>query len=187
MRKVLKDLRVTLIAAALSVAMILTAAFADVDLIKLNLRFLDGIEKHEVDDLISGLLLIVAAIIVDRTLSHRRKHREAEVEAEKLRTLKATMRTVQDIVNKFLNNLMVFELEAAATMPRGSLDQLERLIQETSGKLKSLGDLTSVEEKPLALGFGIAYPDDSRVSPVGQSASATPNAPRSVRSADLAF
>jgi hypothetical protein len=175
MMKILKDLRVTLIAVALAVAMILSAALGNIDLVKLNLRFLDGIEKHEADDLISGFLLILAGIIVDRVLAHHRKRREAEVEAEKLRTLKATMRTVQDIVNNFLNNLMVFELEAAATMPEESLDQLERVIQETSGKLKALGDLTSVAEKPLALGVGIAYPDHTRVSLAGQcTPSATP-------------
>jgi hypothetical protein len=173
--KMLKDLRVTLIAAALAATMILSAAWGNIDLVKLNLRFLEGIERHEADDLVSGFLLILAAIIIDRVLCHRRKRREAEVQAEKLRTLKATMRTVQDIVNNFLNNLMVFELEAAATMPSESVDQLERLIHETSAKLKSLGNLTSVEEKPLAAGVGIAYPDDSRVWLAGEcTLSATP-------------
>jgi hypothetical protein len=155
--KILKELRVTLTGAILAVALVLTASLAKVDLVKVNLKLLDGIEKNEVDDLVSGFTLIFVCLLIDRILSVRRKRREAEIEAQKLRTLKATMRTVQDIVNNFLNNLLLFEMEAAAVMPLGSLEPLEQLIQETFRKLKSLGDIESVREKPLASGVGIDY------------------------------
>ena len=35
----------------------------------------------------------------------------------------------------------------------------EELIHQTSQKLKALGDLESVREKPLAIGVGIEYPE----------------------------
>jgi hypothetical protein len=108
-----------------------------------------------VDDILSGSALIAAGLTLDRF--YRRKRHKAEIEEQKLRTLRATMRTVQDIVNNFLGNLMVFELAANAVMPKGSLDGLEDLIQQTSRKLKALGDLQSVQEKALAIGIGIEF------------------------------
>ena len=132
---ILKEMRVTIIGALLAVAIVMMASLTDIDVVKLDLRLLDGIEKHEVDDVVSGFMLILVGLIIDRFLSARRKHHEAEVEAQKLKTLKATMRTVQDIVNNFLNNLMLFEMEATVVMPDGSLDPLQELIQQTSQKL----------------------------------------------------
>ncbi len=164
---ILKEMRVTIIGALLAVAIVLMASLTDIDIVKLNLRLLDGIEKYEVDDVVSGFMLILVGLIVDRFLSARRKRHQAEVEAQKLKTLKATMRTVQDIVNNFLNNLMLFEIEAAAVMPDGSLEPLQELIQQTSQKLTALGDLESVREIPLAVGVGIDY---AATSPSAQTA-----------------
>jgi hypothetical protein len=149
-----------MIATILAVGMVLTAALTTYDVVKLDLQILDGIARHEVDDLLAGLLLIFLGVTID--LIARRKRHKAEIEAQKLRTLKATMRTVHDIVNNFLNNLMVFELQAAAITKPGALDPLERIIHETAGKLKALGDLESVREIPLAMGPGIHYKDPTR-------------------------
>src|SRR5258706_7664512 len=124
MIKILKELRVTLIATTLAAGLVLTAIFTNVDLVKMNLKLLDGIEKNEFDDVLSGATLICVALVLDRIRWQRRKSLEAEMEAQKLRTLQATMRTVQDIVNNFLNNLMLFQMEAEAVMPKGSLDPL---------------------------------------------------------------
>ena len=147
-----------MIATILATGMVLTATLTNFDLVKLDLKILDSIARHEVDDLFVGLLLIFLGLIID--LVARRKRHKAELDAQKLRTLKATMRTVHDIVNTFLNNLMVFELEAAAVMKPGALDPLEKMIHDTTRKLKALGDLESVREKPLAMGLGIDYAEN---------------------------
>ena len=159
-RYILKEMRFTAAAAVLGIALILTAALTNIDLVKLNLKLLDGIEKNEVDDIVSSLTLIFVGLTMDRVFSHQRRLRRqhAEIEAQKLRTLKATMRTVQDIVNNFLNTLMLFEIAANGDMPHGSLETIEELIQDTSQKLKALGDLDSVVENSLAVGIGIEYP-----------------------------
>jgi hypothetical protein len=92
-------------------------------------------------------------------VSDRRKQRQAEVEAQKLRTLKATMRTVQDIVNNFLNNLLLFEMEAQGKVAPHELDKLEDLARQTYDRLKSLADVESVRESPMGISPGIAYPE----------------------------
>jgi hypothetical protein len=126
MIEILKAMRVTRVAAVLAIAIIATNALTNIDLVRLNLKFLEGIEEHEIDDALTGLALIFVALPID--LWQRRKRQRAAIEAQKRRTLKATMRTVQGIVNNFLNNLFLFEMEAAAVMPSGSLDLLEALI-----------------------------------------------------------
>ena len=72
MSKLFREMRFTVFAAIAAIALILTAALTNVDLVRLNLRLLDGIEKHEVDDLLAGFLLILVGLMVDRVLSYRR-------------------------------------------------------------------------------------------------------------------
>jgi hypothetical protein len=152
MAAIIKEMRVTIVAAVLATALIVAVCLTDIDFVQLNLKLLDGIEKHEMDDVLSAIALIFAGLAID--LWQRRKRHQAEIDAQKLRTLKATMRTVQDIVNNFLDNLLLFEMEAQAVMPPGSLDALEELAQQTYQKLKALGDLESVRETPLTSGVG---------------------------------
>ncbi len=86
--------------------------------------------------------------------------KELEVQEERLKVLKATMRTVQDIVGNFLNNLQLFHMEAEETnaLQPESLDLLSSLIQDTSTRLQKLGDLETVNEKQLpGESIGIDY------------------------------
>ena len=154
---VLREIRFTAGGAVLGVGLILTAALTNIDLVKLNLKFLESVERHQLDDMLIGVTFILVGLIIDRILSRlrRRKRQQDEIEALRLRTLKATMRTVQDIVNNFLNNLMLFEIPAKDD---GSSDTMEELIQHTSQQLRSLGNVESVVEETLAVGIGIEYP-----------------------------
>jgi hypothetical protein len=154
-RHFLKSMRATWIAVVLAVLLILAAAL--INLPKLEFTILNGIEKHEIGVVLIGLCLIFVGFMIDRFISDWRNQREAEV--QKLRTLQATMRTVQDIVNNFLNNLLLVQMEMEGIVPRHCLDELDQMVWETHNKLKALGDVESVREKPLAVGSGIEYPE----------------------------
>jgi hypothetical protein len=156
----LRELQSTAVAGVVAGAIILTAALTNVDLVRLNLKLLEGIQKNEVDDVLAGLVLVFLALMFD--VWRRGRRRAAEIEAQKVQTLKATMRTVHDIVNNLLNGLMLFQMEAVRVMPRGSLDPLEELVQQTFEKLKALGDLEVVQERRLGTGMGINFEDASR-------------------------
>ena len=80
------------------------------------------------------------------------------LQAAKLATLKATMRTVQLIVNNFFNTLLMVELELKDDIKPETLVQLERGMQETFQQLTALGDLEVVTEVPFATGSLVAYP-----------------------------
>jgi len=81
-----------------------------------------------------------------------------EIQLQRLRVFKATMRTVQDIVNNLLNGLQLVHLEAAGHVPAEVLTVVERAIQEAAVKLNTLSELETVTEKEMALGLGIDYP-----------------------------
>jgi len=103
--------------------------------------------------LVAGTLV---GVLIGRWMSGRRNR--VHIEAAKLATLKATMRTVQLVVNNFFNHLLMVELEIKDQLRPRALDQLERRVQETFQELKALGDVWVVEEVPFALGPLISYP-----------------------------
>lgn len=155
MPRILTNMRVTILAAVLALGLILGARHMDVDLIQVNAKILYGIEQNEVDDIVGGLAFVFIGLVIDRARWRARHQRE--IEAQKLQTLQATMRTVNDIVNNFLNNLLLFEMKVKDVAPPHSLDELEALTFETFEKLKALGNVPIVIEKPLAIGAGIKY------------------------------
>ena len=81
-----------------------------------------------------------------------------EIQLQRLRVFKATMRTVQDIVNNLINGFQLVRLEAGSQLPEEMLTLIDQMIEEASGKLKALGDLETVNEKEMAVGLGIEYP-----------------------------
>jgi PAS domain S-box-containing protein len=106
----------------------------------------------------------VRAVGISQDVTERKRaeaeltHLNHEIDLQRLRVFKATMRTVQDIVNNLLNGFLLVRLEGEAQLPADALTLLDRMIEEASVKLKSLGDLGTVKEKEMAIGLGIDYP-----------------------------
>ena len=75
-----------------------------------------------------------------------------------MRVFKATIRTVQDIVNNLLNGFLLVRLEGEGHLPAELLTLVDQMVQEAGVKLKTLGDLEAVNEKEMAIGTGIDYP-----------------------------
>jgi len=78
--------------------------------------------------------------------------RETEIQQEKLKVLRATMRTVQDITGNFLNNLHFFKLEIDRnnSLSPESMKGLDQMTQETTMRLNKLANLNEIREKKLA-------------------------------------
>lgn len=93
-------------------------------------------------------------------LKHLQSKKTAEIQEEKLKVLKATMHTVQDITGNFLNNLLLlkFEIEHHQTLSAESLHTLDTIIRETSQRINKLTKLEEVREKRMAGNLiGIEY------------------------------
>jgi hypothetical protein len=155
--KIISQMRSTLVAAVLAVALVSAALFADLDVIKLNLKCLDRIHNHNIDDLVVGIFLIFVGLALDRFLAAKRNQRQTEIQIQeqRLRVLKATMNTVLDIVNNCLNSLQIFRLDAEGTLSDESLTSFDKLIEQTSSNLKRIADMDSTPETQMAIGVGI--------------------------------
>jgi hypothetical protein len=145
---------------------LLVAVLGNINVFNVRIPALDRIQKDEVDELVVALMLITVGICVDLFWRRRMRKQEAavrarlyqaEIQAQRLRVLKATMRTVQDIVGNFLQGMQLFLLNAPSSMPEKSLAMVDDLIQDTAGKLRALGNLESTPEMEMAVGVGIDY------------------------------
>jgi PAS domain S-box-containing protein len=91
-----------------------------------------------------GVVIGASKIVRDIT---ERKRAEEEIQIQRLRVFKATIRTVQDIVNNLLNGFQLVRLAGEGHLPAELLILVDRLVQEAGVKLKTLGDLESITEK----------------------------------------
>jgi hypothetical protein len=80
---------------------------------------------------------------------------EANIRSEQLRVVHVTMRTVQDIVNNALTQLQLLRMDAEDHVAQETLTLFDQAIDETSSKLKALGDLGAFAEKQMAVGMGL--------------------------------
>lgn len=109
-----------------------------------------------------GFLLI--AIGIWRWLPKLIEHEELtkkklEMNEERLNVLRATMRTVNDIVNNFMNNVLLFRLKAEKrnALEPEDLALIDAILKETTANLKKLRDLNSTPVKNVAGGVAIDY------------------------------
>lgn len=85
-----------------------------------------------------------------RELAH-----DSEIREQRLRVMQATMRTVQHIVNNFLNNLQLFRLDAEGLVDEASLKLIDTLSHQVATELTALGNLTETPEIESCVGVMI--------------------------------
>lgn len=155
--KTLHRFPVTFFATVLAVTLLLLSVFTHFDLFALMLAVFERVKQYEMGKLAVPVAVIVAGFFIDHTIVRPRDEREAEIQAQRLRVLKATMRSVQHLVNNFLNSPQLFRLDAEDALPAESLDLLDELVRDTAAKLQMLGDLDATPEKPTPVGVCIDY------------------------------
>jgi hypothetical protein len=107
---------------------------------------------------------VTGASAVGRDITSRKKAEAElkrlndEIQVQRLRVFRATMRTVHDIVNNFLTSLQFVHLEAEGELAGEMQTLVDRMIREAADKLKTLGELETVKEKEMAIGVVIEYP-----------------------------
>jgi hypothetical protein len=113
-----------------------------------------GLEETEIAEAVIVVLMLIPAVFLDRVVNRQRAH-EAQLQAEQLRVLRVTMRTVQDIVNNNLNELQVLRMEAEGCVPEETLAHFDRTIHDTAAKLTAVGNMDTFAEKPMESGSGL--------------------------------
>ena len=103
-------------------------------------------------------MLTTAAAQVAPIVSDARIQYEAHLQAERLRVVRMTMRTVHDIVNNCLNQLQLLRFEAEGHVPADTLVVFDQAISVAAAELKSLGDAEAFTEKQMEIGTGLDWP-----------------------------
>jgi two-component system, cell cycle sensor histidine kinase and response regulator CckA len=80
------------------------------------------------------------------------KHRGDQIQFQKLRVFKATMKTVNDIVSSLLNGFQLVRLQAGGQPAEEMLKLVDQMIEEASLKLDTLENLETVTENEMAIG-----------------------------------
>jgi hypothetical protein len=127
-----------------------------------------GIRRSEINAIVIAFLLVIPAFFIDRAVTRQRAY-EAQLVDERLRVLRVTMRTVQDIVNNFLNGLQLLRIEAEGCVPSETLTVFDKSIQDTAAQLTALGNMDVFSEKPMASGPGLDV-NPSSASPLTRKA-----------------
>lgn len=101
--------------------------------------------------------MVVPAFFVDRAVARRRAH-EGELHAERLRVLRVTMRTVQDLVNNDRTQLQLLRVEAEGCAAVETEVLFDAAIHHIAAQLTALGDMEAFAEKPMEIGSGVNCP-----------------------------
>ena len=150
-RHLLRRFPYTFVALALALMVLVLALFWDIDVFELPGINIGGIERTEIGEIAMAFLLVIPAFFVDYVVARQRTH-EAQIQTEKLRVLRVTVRTVQDIVNNSLNQLQLIRLEAEGRVPDETLTLFDETIQNTAAQLRALGTIEVFAEKPMPSG-----------------------------------
>lgn len=146
---VLTKFKVTFITASIGISIYLLTSIFEMEVFEHIVKFLQTLEDHEADEIMLSFFLVAIGISIDLIVIKKNHEKKIAIQEQRLRVLKATMRTVQDIVNNFLNNMQFFLLEAQEkeALDKESLQLIDTIIIDTSDKLKQLGDLESTPER----------------------------------------
>jgi uncharacterized membrane protein len=155
----------TSVAVALAIAALVAGVFWNINVFAIPGADIIGIEQNEIGEIVIAFLLVIPAFFVDRLVGAQRRH-EAQMQAEQLRVLRVTMRTVQDIVNNNLNQLQLLRLEAEGQVPAETLRQFDETIRDTAAQLAALGNMQVFAEKPMASGSGLDVSTSARSTPM---------------------
>ena len=95
--------------------------------------------------------------------SQRARHR-SEIEAQRHQVFRATITTVQDIVNNFLTQVQLLRFSAQDRLPPDTTALLNVLIHDAAAKLKALSDVEQIIEAPMGMGLGIQYQEPAHLA-----------------------
>ncbi len=157
----IRDFRFTAIGLFVSAFFLIVSLLFDLDLFEKIVELLQGVEAYDIDELLIATFIISVGLLIDYYQDRIKKERE--LEQKRLKALKATMSTVHDIVNNFLNNihLFIFEAKEKKLTPE-SIESLEKLIRDTAAELRALGEVEIVKEIEVVEGIaGIDYKSSS--------------------------
>jgi len=132
--------------------------YFELDIFEMAVAFVHQYEEYDLDELLLIGIPILVGLLID--LLNEKQRKQHLIDEERLKALKATMNTVHDINNNFLNAMVYFVSEAKEEkqLTDDSIEEIDKLIYETAERLKLLGNITHTNETDYGQGIkGIDY------------------------------
>ncbi|TCS64381.1 hypothetical protein [Varunaivibrio sulfuroxidans] len=108
-----------------------------------SLTFMETTKSEEL------ILLGFSALLglgIDLNRARLNEKRRRDIDAHRLRTMHATMATVHDIVNNFLNNLQLYRLQAERSKAFSPevLKEFDEVVAQTAARLREIDSLKQI-------------------------------------------
>jgi ABC-type multidrug transport system fused ATPase/permease subunit len=149
----IKRIRITLAAIIISFFVVIYDLFIGGVLIGDYIeRIISKIGEITVDEVVMVLAFISIGILADITLNLFEKRRLERIANEQVRTFRATLSTIHDLVNNSLNGLQLLRLEAASNnaLSEESLHTFDSIIQSTAEGLRMIGKIEKIKFKRIS-------------------------------------
>lgn len=147
--RIIYGFKTTYVTALIGILIWLVTYFFNVEVFEHLVALLNKLEQHEADEIALSAFLISIGLVIDLFILKKNREKHITVQKHRLRVLKSTMTTVQEIVNNFLDNIQLFRMEAEekAALDPESVQLIDFAIFEIADKLRRIGDLESVPER----------------------------------------
>ena len=147
----------TLLAAFVGLLVIFFDVFLHLELFARFVAFVSHIDvrDYELDEIILLSVIVMMGSTIDMVWYRSKTKHDAKLQEERLRAMRLTMVTVEDIVNNLLNNMQYFRLksEQGKVLDAHELALLDKQVKETTEKLKKIHALAAVIERDFGQGI----------------------------------
>ena len=109
------------------------------------------LDNYELDEVGLAAFIIMLGVTIDLFRQKLNEKQRRKLHADRLRTMRSTMATVDDIINNFLNNMALFcsKAQLGDVLNHEEIELLESEIIATKEKLQQIHDLEVIVERDL--------------------------------------
>lgn len=160
----------------IAIGLLISSLIFKVDFFEHILAFLQRSEHIEADEIVLAIIIFLLGISIDLNTQRKKQQIKLMLEYERLHTFKTTVRTVQDLVGNFLNNLLFYkmQLDQSGVLDDHALKEINQLIHATAKKLQRLGEINTVIEKEIVEGIFVIDMDQKNNTVSSQTKPHTP-------------
>ncbi len=133
-----------LVGIALGILYFAISTIFKLEVFELVIYELKYLEKYELDEIIISIFIILFFY----RLEHLKREKEQDIELEKMKIYTAMLSSTHHIINNLMNQMTLFKITAQKTpdFDPKILAMYEKMIDEASSQIKSLGDIEKIDE-----------------------------------------
>ena len=128
-----------------------------IDLFRLAITYLNQKQFFHTEEIAFSVVLLIVTLLIDQFRNMRKTRRKRLLEQERLNNVRTTMLTMNDLVNNFLNNLLLVKIELEKKVPISdeTIKMLNDMTSKLTADMKRINDIDVVAERNLSNKFNV--------------------------------